>query len=168
MPAQPFREAQSSGKRKNPSRTWRPHEPRQHEPETGKNRERGGEPDNAQRQGPSEFVRFEKKRRAKPPEPGEEITKAPPPAGAKGAPGRDRQVQTKPPPGRHLARLRATVEEPDRNGHRDHERGEKVERRHRKRAGGAGGKRDQAPPPARGENDRRGDREHGGLSRTQS
>ncbi len=147
-------------------RAWRPHEPRQHEAETRKNREHGGEPDNAQRQGPGEFVRLDEKRRAEPPEPRQEITKAPPPAGAKGAPRRDRQAQTKPPPGRHLARLRATVDEPNGNGHRDRERGEKVERRHRKRAGGAGGERDQAAPPARGENDRSGDREHGGLSRT--
>src|ERR1700730_5909729 len=168
MPAQPFREAQSGGKRKNPSRARRPHKPRQHEPKSGKNRERGGKPDNAQRQGPGEFVRLDEKRRAKPPEPRQEITKAPPPADAKGAPGHDRQAQTKPPPGRHLARLRATVDKPDGNGHRDRERGEKVERRHRKRAGGASGERYQAAPPARGENDRSGEREHGGLSRTQS
>src|SRR5580704_996783 len=113
MPAQPFREAQSGGQRKNPSRAWRPHKPRQHKAETRKNRERGGEPDNAQRQGPGEYVRLDEKRRAKPPEPRQEITKAPPPAGAKDAPGRARQAQTKPPPGRHLACLRATVDEPD-------------------------------------------------------
>src|SRR3984893_3439284 len=168
MPAQPFREAQSGGKRKNPSRARRPHKPRQHEAETRKNRERGGQPGNAQRQGPGEFVRLDEKRRAKPPEPGQEITKAPPPADAKGAPRRDRQAQTKPPPGQHLARLRATVDEPNGNGHRDRERGEKVERRHRKCASSAGGDRDQAAPPPSGENDRSGEHVHGGLSRTQS
>ena len=125
MPAQPFRETQSGGKRKNPPRAWHPHQPRQHEADSRKNRERGGEPGNAQRQGPGEFVRLDKKRRAKPPESRQEITKAPPPAGAKCAPGRDRQAQKYPPAGWLLPRLRATVDEPDGDGHRDCERGEK-------------------------------------------
>ncbi len=147
-PTQPFRKTQSGGKRKQTAGARCPKQPRQHKAETGKNRERGGEPDDAQRQGPGEFVRLDEERRAKPPEPRQEITKAPPPAGTEGPPECRRQVQANPPPGRHLARLRAAVDEPDGNGHRDRERGEKVKRRHRKRAGGAGGERDHAAAPA--------------------
>ena len=91
--------------------------------------------------------RVDQERRAQPPKPGEEIAEAPPPAraerGAQRGPARRPLALASAAPS--ISQTAATIAN-DKRGH-------EADRRHRQRADRAGGKRDQPPRPAPGEND---------------
>ena len=111
-----------------------------------KDREDRRQGDDPKRQRPGKFVRLDQESRADPPESGEKIAEAHPPAGAEGGPHRA-DVR---PPGRAVLRA---VDQPDRDRQRQGDDCEERERRQRQRPGRARDKGDGAPPPAPGQND---------------
>src|SRR5262249_40570233 len=117
----------------------------------------------AKRQSPGELLGFNEKSRAEPPKTRNEVTKTPPPANREGAARRRRRPKAHPGKARFLPRVGTTVDEPDGSSHWDHERRKKVEGRHCKRAHRARHEGNHPTPPARSEDNCRGEREHKGF-----
>ena len=132
------------GQRQNARRVGTPDQARQRKAERGKERQRRRQAEDAERQRPSERVGVDEKRRAEPPQAGDKIAKAPPPARAERRPERSasrRRVArpTDPSISQTASASGTTIAAP-------------VERRHRQRARRAADKGDGAAPPAPGEN----------------
>ncbi len=123
-----------------------PQQPRHDEAEGGKKGEKRRQADDAERQSPGKFG-IDEERRAEPPEPGEKVAEAQPPARAKGEPERAGADPARLAGGRSLAR---PIEQPHRHRHRYDQRRPDIDRRHSQRAESAREQRDEAPrPPAR-------------------
>ena len=143
--AQPFAEAQTDRQREHARRVGAPDQPRQREAEARKDRQRGRQAEHAERQRPGELVGVDEKRRPEPPQAGDEIAEAPPPAGA------ERRPQRRPERTAALGAVDRAVDQPHRQRHRHDQRRREVEGRHGERAHGAAGESDAAAPPAPGE-----------------
>ncbi len=142
--ARPLGEAKSERERENARRPGRPQGPRDRKSggrEESQDRRQGDDP---KRQRPGELVRLDQERRADPPEAGEKIAEAHPPAGAEG--GAHRADQR--PSG---AAVLSAVDQPDRDCERRGDEDEQGKRRQRQRPRRARNKGDRAPAPAPGE-----------------
>ena len=139
--ARPFSEPEPEREGENARWAGRPQEPRDRKARSRKDRKDRRQGDDAKRQRPGELVRLDQERRADPPEPGEKIAEAHPPAGPEG--------------GAHRAEpavLRA-VDQPDRDRQRQGDEREQRKRRQRQRPGRARDEGDGAPAPAPGQDD---------------
>ena len=99
VPAQPF--ARRSGRRRGRRAALPPGDQRgarAAKPKAGKEREQRRQAEHAERQGPGELIGLDEEGGAKPPQPGDEIAEAPPPAGDGGrdSVGRRRSDRTRP------------------------------------------------------------------------
>ena len=110
--ARPFRRPKPKGEGENAQRSRRPQEARERESSGRKDGERRRQRHDRKRQRPGEFVGLDQKRRADPPEAGEKIAEAHPPAGAERRPQRRGQRPAGPrsPARRRSARRRWSTE----------------------------------------------------------
>ena len=146
MAAQPFGAAEPCGEREYPPPVLAPQELRRGRAETPEEREAGRQPDHRHRHEPAEDVGFDEERLADPPEAGEEIAEAEPPADGEG--GQEAAHAAVPCVGDR------PVDQPDEDREGDPEQREGEERRLRQRRNRAGreGYAAAAPPP--GQDDR--------------
>ena len=152
--AQPFAGAEADGQRENARRRRATTtSARERKADRREKREPAGSAEHAQRQRPGELVGLDQKGGAEPPEAGDKIAKAPPPADAE---GRAHAMA------RSIARWRRRSADPSISQTAviigDQHRRQEVERRQGQGADRAGGEGDRAAPPAPGENDARGER----------
>ncbi len=152
--AQPLGDGEGDREREHARRAARPDQPRQREPQRGKERQAGRQPDDRERQQPAEDLGVDQKRVADPIEAGEEIAEAEPPAR-----GRRRHHAAEAPGG-------GAIDQPDQDREGEERHRPHVERRQRQRRGGARKECDQHAPPAPGQHDRVGEAgERHGLRR---
>ncbi len=149
---QPFAEAEAEGQREHAQRPVRPNQPGDREADAGKQREPRRQSNDAERQRPGVAVGVDQKGGAQPPQRGEEIPETPPPADP------ERRARAGPPGDRAVV-VGRSVDQPDGEHQGDHDRREKSERRHRQRADRPAGERKDAPLPAPGQDDSRGERD---------
>ena len=144
--ARPFGEPEPEREGENARGSRRPQEPRDRKACGRKDSEHRRQGDDAERQRPGELVGLDQKRRADPPEAGEKIAEAHPPAGAEGGAHRGDERPSGP------AVLRA-VDQPDRDRQRHGDEREQRKRRQRQRPDRARDEGDRAPAPAPGQDD---------------
>ena len=143
--ARPFGDPEPKGEGENARRSRRPQETRKRKSSGRKDGERRRQRHDRKRQRPGEFVGLDQKRRADPPEAGEKIAEAHPPAGAECGAAASRQR----PPGSILR----PVDQPDGDGQRNGDQRKQREGRQRQRPDRARDEGDGASAPAPGQND---------------